>query len=56
MTELKRLNNCRFRCGIVKGGRIMFYCEFAPDEPFDVSEMFEICTYFCPLKFRSAEL
>jgi hypothetical protein len=50
--ELRRLNDCRFRCGIAKKGRVMFYCKFAPYEHFDISEMSEICTEFCPLKFR----
>jgi hypothetical protein len=51
--ELRRLNDCRFRIGIAKKGRVMFYCKFAPYEPFDISEMSEICTEFCPLKLRS---
>jgi len=56
MTELKQLNDCEFRMGIAKKGKVMFYCKLASGEPFSIFEMFEICSEFCPLKFKSAEL
>jgi hypothetical protein len=51
--ELKQLSNCKFRRGIVKDGKVMFYCKLAEGELFDIFEMFEICSEFCPLKFRT---
>ena len=56
MAELKQLNDCEFRMGIARKGKVMFYCKLASGEPFSIFEMFEVCSEFCPLKFRSADL
>jgi len=47
--KFSELEPCPYRYGIVEEGRVLFECRYA-GEAYDIEEMIDICSNFCPLK------